>query len=111
MKLIRAADLPEKPLSHAPNIKKKIWIEKGVIPKLTNFSTATFKPGQKAVSHTHPDMYEAFLISSGIALFRVNSQDYQLNKGDVALIELNDEHEVVNNGSEDLVLICFGIEK
>lgn len=110
MKVINLNNLPDTPVSHDPNIKKKLMIGNGQIPHLTNFSQATFKPGQKAEKHKHLDMYEVFLIEQGIANFKVNDQEIEAGPGTCVIVEPNDTHEVENSTEENLILTYFGIE-
>ncbi len=54
-------ELPEQPVSHNPEIKKKVMLKLGDLPHLTNFSQARFAPGQSAPAHAHQDMSELTL--------------------------------------------------
>ncbi|MBI2022789.1 cupin domain-containing protein [Candidatus Daviesbacteria bacterium] len=111
MKLISLKNLPNEPVSHNPQILKKVILKKGLIPKLTNFSQATFKPGQIAPSHAHLDMYEVFFVTVGSGIIKINQKEYKLKKGVCVLVDPDETHEIVNSGLKDLVLTYFGIEK
>jgi quercetin dioxygenase-like cupin family protein len=72
MKLIKLEDIPLVGVSHNPDIKKKVILEKGYIPQLMTFGQATFLPGQSVEEHSHETMFEVFYIQSGKADFVVN---------------------------------------
>ncbi|ARV59693.1 cupin [Nostocales cyanobacterium HT-58-2] len=109
MKLTSLNNLPEEPVSHNPQIKKKVMLRFGDLPHLTNFSQSRFAPGQTAPAHTHQDMCEVFFVESGSGFIRINSEEYPLVPGNCIAIEPGEVHEVVNNGSTELVLTYFGL--
>jgi hypothetical protein len=57
MKHGKLNQLPEQPVSHGPEIKKQVLFKHGEIPFVTQFSQASFLPGQIAPTHSHDDMY------------------------------------------------------
>jgi quercetin dioxygenase-like cupin family protein len=87
MKLVRTSQTSEVGLSHNEDIKKKVFLEKGYIPQLMNFSSATFKPGQAVASYSHPTLFEVFYLLSGREEFVVNREKITLNAGDCITIE------------------------
>ena len=109
MKYINLNNLENKTVSHNRNIQKKVIIENNVVPNLTNFSQAVFKPQQIAHIHSHSDMWEVFYVESGSGLMIVNQQEYQLTRGVCIMVEPEDTHEIINNSDVDLVLNYFGI--
>ena len=50
MKIINANNLPQQAVSHNPEITKKVMLSGNDLPHLTNFSQATFAPGQVAIA-------------------------------------------------------------
>lgn len=110
MKLVSLADLPEEGVSHNPEIRKRVLLRRGQIPHLTNFTRSVLLPNQTASPHTHPDMYEIFLVQSGTALVRINEDTYQLHPGHCLTIEPGEQHEITNPGTTELILLYFGIE-
>jgi mannose-6-phosphate isomerase-like protein (cupin superfamily) len=111
MKITSLEKIKEEPVSHSPKIKKRVLVKKGEMPHLTNFSQAYYKPGQIASEHTHEDVFEAFLVEQGTGLIKVNGKVNKLKKGDCVLVEPGEAHEIINTGSEVLILTYFGIEK
>ena len=109
MKFINLSQLADQPVSHNPEIRKKVMISAQEIPHLTNFSQATFTPGQKAIAHAHATMYEIFYIQSGSGLVRVNNQEYAVEMGSCLVFEPQEIHEIINNGDTDLIINMLGI--
>ncbi len=109
MKRVSLSELSDQGVSHNTAIRKKVMVQPGDIPHLTNFSQATFAPGQVAKAHAHSDMYEVFFVSAGNGTMAVNGADQDLSQGVCILVEPGDVHEVTNTGDEPLVLTYFGI--
>ena len=109
MKYINLDKLENKSVSHNQAIKKKTIIDNEIVPHLTNFSQAIFKPQQIANIHSHSDMWEVFYVESGKGIMIVDGQEYTLTKGTCIMVEPEESHEIINNSKEDLVINYFGI--
>ena len=109
MKLVHTNQIPEIGVSHNEDIKKKVFLEKGYIPQLMMFGSATFKPGQSVENHKHSTMFEVFYILSGQAEFIVNHEKVSVKAGDCITIEPDEEHSQTNPYNEDVVWLYFGI--
>ncbi len=110
MKIVSLEQLAEEAVSHNPLIRKQVFLQRGEIPHLTGFSRAVFPPGEAAEVHTHPDMCEVFLVESGVGLLRGEGREVPLAAADCIAVAPGEEHELVNTGDGDLVLVYFGIE-
>ena len=110
MKIANLNQLPQQPVSHNPEIKKQVMLSCGDVPHLTNFSQATFAPGQIATAHAHQDMSEVFFVSSGEGIIRVDCREYNLVPGVCVSVEAGEVHEIINTGIENLILTYFGIK-
>ena len=109
MKYTSLSQIPDEGVSHNPEILKQVMLRKGELPHLANFSRARFQPGQSAVAHSHADMVEVFFVESGTGVIRLNGVEKPLVRGVCVAIEMGEVHELVNNGSEELVLVYFGL--
>lgn len=109
MKLVHTNTLPEIGVSHNKEIKKKVFLEKGLIPQLMMFGSATFEPGQAVEMHKHDTMYEVFFIQTGKADFIINDKKLTLLPGDCITIEEGESHSMNNPYSEKVTWIYFGI--
>ena len=96
-------------MSHNPEIMKKIFIEKGVVPSLMMFGEATFKPGDGVDLHVHETMTEIFYITSGRAVFEIEKNILEVEKGDCIVIEAGEKHLQKNESQDDVVWLYFGI--
>jgi len=101
--------ITDQPVSHNPEIKKKVMLSPGDLPHLTNFSQARFAPGQVAPAHSHDNMCEVFFVEEGEGIIRVNGQDYPVNKGSCIAVEPGEVHEVINSSKSELILTYFGL--
>ena len=110
MKRIQFNDLPDEPVSHHPQIKKRVALRLGDLPHLTQFAQATFKPGQAVAAHEHDDMCEVFLVEAGQGVSWIDGQEYRLEPGVCLVVESGETHEVENTGSDDLLLTYFGLQ-
>ena len=101
--------LPEQPVSHDPAIKKRVMLKHGEIPSVTQYSQASFLPGQIAPTHSHEDMYEVFLCVRGSGSMVIDGETYDLTPGQFYLCEPGETHEIVNDGHEALELLQLGV--
>ena len=109
MKFTSLNQLPEESVVHNPAIKKKVMLRLGDLPHLTNFSQSRFAPGQIAVAHTHKNMAELFFVEAGAGIICIDGKEYPLEPGNCIAVEPGEIHEIVNNGSSELVLTYFGL--
>ena len=110
MKKVSLGELPREGVSHDPQISKQVMLRRGEVPHLTSFSRATLLPGQAARAHEHRDMFEVFYVESGDGRMTIGGRDHGLRPGDCIMVEPGERHEIVNDGSSDLVLLYFGAE-
>lgn len=109
MKHISIDAIVETGVSHNPDIKKKVILDRGYIPQLMTFGQATFQPGQSVDSHKHDTMYEVFYIQSGKAVFLVDDTRVELVAGDCVSIEPGEVHSQENPFKEPVTWLYFGI--
>ena len=101
--------LPEQPISHDPAIKKRVMFRNGEIPSVTQYSQASFLPGQIAPTHSHEDMYEVFLCVRGTGSIVIDGETYELKPGHFYLCEPGETHEIVNDGVDALEILQLGV--
>ena len=111
MKITSLDNLPQQTVSHNPEITKKVMLSNKDLPHLTNFSQATFAPGQVACAHAHQDMCEVFFVSAGMGTMRIDGREYSLTPGVCVAVEPEETHEIINTGTKNLILTYFGIQK
>ena len=105
----QATDLHWTEVSHNPDIKKQVLLANGEISNLTQFAHSIFKPGQIAPAHSHDDMTETFLVTSGTLTAEVDGSIYTLTAGSFITLQPGEIHELRNESTADLHLTYFGI--
>lgn len=110
MKLVTLSELPEEGVSHDPGIKKRVMLRNGDIPHITNFSQATFAPGQTVTPHAHTDMVEVFFVEAGQGIIWIDGEAHPLTAGVCVTVEIDEMHELKNTGDLPLVLTYFGVK-
>ena len=110
MKITNLENLPLQTVSHNPEIHKKVMLSMGDVPHLTNFSQASFAPGQISTAHSHQDMCEVFFVTVGEGIIKIGDRNYSLNPGVCVAVEVEEVHEITNTGSQELILTYFGIK-
>lgn len=109
MKLVHTNQIPEIGVSHNKDIKKRVFLKKGDIPKLATFGSAILKPGQSVPAHKHDTAFEVFYILNGKAEFIVNDKKVELVAGDCITIEPGEVHPQSNPYDEDVKWLYFVI--
>ena len=109
MKHISLNTIPEQGVSHNNAIRKRVMLQAGDLPHLSQFAQARFEPGQAAAAHAHADMYEVFFVQSGQGAITVDGEVHPLTPGVCIAVAPGEIHEVRNPGNEQLVLTYFGI--
>jgi quercetin dioxygenase-like cupin family protein len=110
MKIVSLSDLPVENVSHDPAVKKQVMLRKGDLPHLTNFSQATFAPGQTVTAHAHADMAEVFFVETGQGIIWIDGEAHELAPGVCAAVAAGEKHELKNTGTDPLVMTYFGLE-
>ena len=105
------SDCDRRPVSHQPEVFKKVLLEAGELPGLTNFSRAVFEPGDLVPKHRHKDMWEVFFVHSGRGRIRIDGVESPLEKDDCWVVEPGESHEISNDGDTALVLLYFGLSQ
>lgn len=110
MKITSLKILSETETSHNKDIKKKVMIEKGAMPLVTQVAQVKFLPGQIAEKHTHDDMFETFYVEEGVGIITINDTNVALEKGMCVTVEPGESHELKNTGKEELIVLVFGLK-
>ena len=109
MKIVKTQTLPEVGVSHNADIKKKVFINSGDIPKIMMFGSVIFTPGQFVEIHKHETMFEVFYIQKGKAEFIINNKKIIATPGDCITIEPGELHSQCNPYQENVEWLYFGV--
>ncbi|KAF9157186.1 hypothetical protein DFQ27_002860 [Actinomortierella ambigua] len=109
MRITQVDSLPVQYVSHDSNVEKRVFLKYGEVPHLSQFATATLKPGEQATLHHHDDMTETFHFLSGKAEVEVDGKVHLATAGTTVTVFPKEAHEIRNNGTEDVIMVYFGI--
>jgi len=107
MKIGSLEETVEENTSHKDGIKKRVMLRNGQVPNITQFAQAIIPAGEIVEKHSHPDMYEIFLVEEGEGDVRIDGTKYPLKKGSYIVIEPGENHEFSSN--RKLILTYFGV--
>ena len=85
---------PERPVSHDPELKKRVLFPEG-ISCLRHISHIVLKAGSTASAHTHAETTEIFYCVRGAITLCVNHERTHLLPGHLLVIEPGEEHAIV----------------
>ncbi|KAG0372575.1 hypothetical protein BGX24_000070 [Mortierella sp. AD032] len=109
MKVTSFDSLPVAYISHDSTVEKKVLLKNGEVPHVTQLAVATLKPGEQATKHNHRDMTETFHFQAGSGEMEVDGKTFDIKTGVTVTVFPGEYHEIRNTGSENLVIIYFGI--
>jgi len=110
MRLVALQDIMPEGLSHDADIMKRVLIPESALPGSVRLSHAIFKAGQKASVHSHVDLVEVFYVTSGSGHICVDGTRHTLQQGSCIRIDPGELHELVNDGTDDLTVLYFGLK-
>ena len=92
-------------------IKKQQFLEPFVVPRVTGFSVATLRPGQRVHRHEHENMHEFFYVLEGNGVFFVNDNKAQGHPGTFLHYPPHSPHEIFvpENSKEEMKMLVAGI--
>jgi quercetin dioxygenase-like cupin family protein len=107
MKFVSLKDAEVKPVSHDPNLMKKVLLGPGELPHIGAVSHIVLNPGDRASAHSHADAHEVFWGIKGAITFRIEGKDVRLLPDACLVVEPGEEHSVegAEEGSEMLYFL------
>ena len=69
-------------------------------------STTHLNPNHSTSGHKHAGQEEVYIFMHGSGSMEINERIFDVNSGDVVLIEDGEFHRVHNNGTEILEFVC-----
>ena len=94
MRRFSLKDTPESPVSHNPDIMKRVLCEKGTVPGLMHLSHIVLPKGSGAVEHSHEKTSEVFYCTRGRVIFIVNGNVEPLGPGQCLVVEPGELHSI-----------------
>ena len=71
-----------------------------------SLAEATLLPGALTQAHFHPRTEEIYYILSGSGLMAIEGETKRVAKGDGIAIPAGKRHQILNDGSDELVFLC-----
>ncbi len=93
MKIYSLSKTPVEPVSHDPQLKKRVLVRDG-IPHVRNISHVSLRAGDRASSHSHRDAFEILYCLRGRVIFEVEGRDVLVREGDCLVIEPSEVHSI-----------------
>ncbi|MEW6003315.1 MAG: cupin domain-containing protein [Nitrospirota bacterium] len=93
MKLFSLNETPYEPVSHNPELKKKV-LARDELHCVRNISHIILQPGNSVSEHSHSDFVEVFYCIRGKALFLVKGETVSVKKGHLLFIEPGEPHSI-----------------
>lgn len=97
------------PVSHNPEIKKKVLVEGG-FSCVKHLSHVVLRPGDTAIEHSHPDASEVFYCIRGQVEFVVSGSPVTLKGGSCLVVEPGEVHSIatVREETELIYMLAAG---
>jgi mannose-6-phosphate isomerase-like protein (cupin superfamily) len=71
-----------------------------------SLALVTIQPGKSSVPHFHKNSDESYLILSGIASMHIDQAQFELETGEVVLIEPMEVHQIFNHRDQALTFLA-----
>jgi mannose-6-phosphate isomerase-like protein (cupin superfamily) len=115
LKVIPFAARPFVPAGHenpvSPGVLKKVLAEKADLQagRVQMVNWASLGAGKRFARHYHEDMQEVFVLVQGEAELTVAAQTVTLRRGDAAIIDAGEVHQMRNVGPDEVAYLAIGI--
>jgi mannose-6-phosphate isomerase-like protein (cupin superfamily) len=109
MRLNRLDKLPFEPVSHDPELKKKVLAKD--VSCVEKLSHIVLVPGSRVSPHSHQKGYEVMYFVRGEALFKVKGNEVRLKKGDCLVVEPEEDHEIIDIIEETELLYFLAVKE
>jgi len=110
MKLFSLNTTPFEPVSHDPELKKKV-LTRDAFPYVRHISHVILPSGSSMSEHSHSDDSEVFYCIRGNAVFSVNRKSIPVKKGHLLIIEPGELHSITKIIEETELLYFHTIPK
>jgi mannose-6-phosphate isomerase-like protein (cupin superfamily) len=90
-------------IAHGGAIAQMI-LDRRILKEIGFLAIATLAPGKKIEAHVDP-MEEIYFVTSGSGEMAVDDEKRQVGPGDATWIPAGSSHSLLNNGTEDLVIL------
>lgn len=109
MKRMRWSRCAVEPVSHDPNLRKRVLLRCGDVTGLLQLAHCRLPAGSGTTAHVHEDMTEIFVVVGGRGRAVVGTRNVRLEQYDCIVIEPGERHRIVADSGAALSLIYFGV--
>lgn len=103
--VVKRAEVVPKPLGKNATITRHPYYDGFAAGYGVGFSTASFPPGEECGMHNHRGGNEQFYVASGQGTFVVEDSHFETSPGDLIVVPVGMNHNIIATGSEPLVLV------
>lgn len=109
MQHYRLDTTPQTPVSHNPELTKKVLVKEG-FSCVRHLSHIALRPGDTAFAHEHADAFEVFYCVRGRVVFAVSGHAVTITDGSCLVIEPGEVHsiEAVHEETELVYMLAAG---
>jgi mannose-6-phosphate isomerase-like protein (cupin superfamily) len=93
MKLFCLEETPFEPISHDPQLKKRV-LAREALPFVKQISHVILPPGSEVSAHLHSDNAEVFYCIRGVVVFLINQKSFSIKRGHLLIIEPGESHSI-----------------
>ena len=105
MKLSPKSQASTSSVSHDPNVQKIVSLHNGDVPGILQWARSTIEPGITISEHQHSDAREIFHIVNGSLSAFINKDAFELEAGDVLVVDPGDKHAFENRSEAPCTII------
>ena len=109
MKIVQHDQQTAEPVSHDPEIMKKVILRSSDADNVTQASTVYLKPGQATTAHIHADMTEIYTLTAGTVTFEINGETHTVSAPATVVIHPGETHSISNGSGAAAELNYIGI--
>ncbi len=93
MKLFSLDEIPFEPISHDPQLKKKV-LARDPVSNVNRISHVVLPLGSSVSEHSHAAIAEIFFCIRGKSTFSVEGKSFSVRKGHLIIIEPGELHSI-----------------
>lgn len=109
MKHVRSARRPLEPVSHDPELRKRVLLRAGEVAGVLQLAYCRLPPGHSITPHVHGDMTEVFIVVGGRGSATVGRRRVWLERFDCIVVGPGERHRFRAASDSAFELLYFGL--
>ncbi len=111
MKHVRSALRPLEPVSHDPELLKRVLLRAGEVAGMFQLAHCRLPAGCGTSPHAHSDMTEVFIVVGGRGSATVGTRRVRLEQFDCVVVGPGERHRLRAASDSALELLYFGLPR